>query len=127
MSAFDPKRTYRRVQSTSVDEKLVGAHPVFDAAVRVILVTPAVGAEEIGNPDEGAVVFNQGANSPIDLFRGHRFSQKLSHSHIPGGADVMELRVGGADDHWNEWIVASIALSQLFQKGHAVETMGPIA
>ncbi len=133
MSAFDPKRTFIGLRgSAGVGRKpLVSVHISHQKWREILLppksnslrytplnpgvgfgaFAPALGTKEASGTNKRAVVFNNVTNSEIDRSRCDRLRQVVSHSQIPGGAHVTLLCVGGADNHWNKWVVALLVLS----------------
>lgn len=97
------------------------------AAVKFVPRAPAVGTEEVADPEERPGVLYHRADAEIDHFRRHRLGQKLGHARVPRRADMLGFRIGGTDDDRHVGIGAFLVLADPGQEGHAVQAMGPVA
>ena len=97
------------------------------AAVKFVPRAPAVGTEEVADPEERPGVLYHRADAEIDHFRRHRLGQKLGHTRVPRRADMLGFRIGGTDDDRHVGIGAFLVLADPGQEGHAVQAMGSVA
>ena len=93
------------------------------AAVKFVPRAPAVGTEEVADPEERPGVLYHRADAEIDHFRRHRLGQKLGHARVPRRADMLGFRIGGTDDDRHVGIGAFLVLADPGQEGHAVQAM----